>query len=154
MTSITQRNAKALVERNGTTLPETVASGNKAVAKGKGRTPKAVAQGNEAKAVAPSNEAPKATPTPVSCHCGCGTEAKLGRRYLPGHDARHAGQVGRMVAEGKDGAQEALAALPPALKAKAERFAANRQAEADRKRLAAEIRAAAKAELAAKLAAL
>lgn len=150
MTSTTARNAAALAARHTPTLDGLVAQGNKAVAKGKGRTPKAVAQGNEAKAVAPSNEAP----TPVSCHCGCGTEAKLGRRYLPGHDARHAGQVGRMVAEGKDGAQEALAALPPALKAKAERFAANRQAEADRKRLAAEIRAAAKAELAAKLAAL
>jgi hypothetical protein len=101
-----------------------------------------------------ATQAAPAEPTPVSCHCGCGTDAKLGRRYLPGHDARHAGQVGRALAEGKGGAQEALAALPPKLREKAERFAANRERETKAKAARAELRQKMTEELAEKLAAL
>lgn len=37
--------------------------------------------------------APKATKTPVACACGCGVTGS--GTYRPGHDARHAGVVGR-----------------------------------------------------------
>lgn len=150
MTSLTARNRKALVERNGSTLPEAKPAPAKTVAKSN----EVVAKGKDQPVVAEGNEAPKATPTPVSCHCGCGAEANLGRTYRPGHDARHAGVVGRMLAEGNDGAQAALAQLPPALQAKAQRFADNRAKEAARKDAAAKLRADAKAALKAQLAAL
>lgn len=47
-------------------------------------------------------EAPKAKAVAtnlVGCKCGCGELANKGRTYRPGHDARHAGQVGRLMAE-------------------------------------------------------
>jgi hypothetical protein len=144
MTSITARNAQALTERNGTTLPKATPA------------PKTVAKGN--KAVAPSKDQPEtkapAAPVAVACGCGCGQTANLGRQYRPGHDARHAGAVGRMVAEGKDGAQEALAALPAKLQAKAQAFADNRAKEAARKAAAAKVREDAKEALKAALAAI
>jgi hypothetical protein len=148
MTSITARNAAALKARNGSTLPDTpapkkvVAKGNKAVAEGKDQA---------AEAVAPSN---KVAPTPVKCHCGCGADANLGRMYLPGHDARHAGAVARANIEGKAGAQEALELLPPKLKAKAARMIANAAAKAEKAARAKQIREAAAAALKAELAAL
>lgn len=37
-------------------------------------------------------------PTPQDCRCGCGKQTK-GGNYLPGHDARHAGQVARWIVE-------------------------------------------------------
>lgn len=144
MTSITQRNAQALIERNGTTLPKTraVAKGNKAVAKGNQPTEQAVA---------PSNSP---APAPVKCRCGCGDEANLGRSYRPGHDARHASAVARAVIEDKPGAQEAMDLLPVALKAKAARMVSNHATRAAKKQAAAELRAQMQAELKAKLAAL
>lgn len=60
------------------------------------------------------------------CRCGCDESTKS--NYRPGHDARHAGQVGREIAanyatKGFD-RRTLLAALPSdALKAKAERIA-------------------------------
>lgn len=141
MTSITARNAQALKARNGSTVPEAKPAPKKA-------TP--------SKAAAPvvTPEIPKAAPTGVKCHCGCGTEAKPGRSYLPGHDARHAGAVGRALAAGAQGAEEAAAALPPKLAEKARRFAANRKNEATRKAEAAKLRAEMKAELERRLAEL
>lgn len=149
MTTITERNAAALVAKNGSTIP--AAKPAKTT-----RTRKAVAKGNEA--VAPSKDqaaTPKAAaPQAVACGCGCGQTANLGRQYKPGHDARHAGQVGRMVAEGKDGAQAALAALPAKLQAKAQAFADNRAKDSARKAAAAKVREDAKAQLKAALAAI
>lgn len=144
MTSITDRNAQALIERNGTTLPKATPA--------KKAPRKTVAKGNDqaAKVVAPSNEAP----TPVQCRCSCGYEAKFGRSYLPGHDARHAGQVGRALVANAEGAQEQLKALPPKLAEKARRFQANAAAKAERQAKAAAIRANAKAAMKAELAAL
>lgn len=148
MTTVTERNAKALTDRNGSTVPATpakvVAPSNKAVASGKDT----VAKGNEAPKVA------KVTPTPVKCHCGCGADANLGRIYRPGHDARHAAAVAKAVVAGSNGAQAAMEALPPKLREKAERFVSNRARESARKEAAAKIRAAAKVALEAELAAL
>jgi hypothetical protein len=148
MTSTTTRNAKALTDRNGSTLPKTTPT--KAVAKGN----KAVAPSNKPEAQAPKAPAPQAAPEGIPCHCGCGSTAKPGRSYLPGHDARHAGQIGRALAAKAPGAEAARDALPAALKAKAERFAANRAAEATRKAVAAKIREDAKTALTAALAAI
>ena len=73
--------------------------------------------------------AAKATSSqPHDCLCGCGEVITTRALYRPGHDARHAGQVGREIAAnyttpGFD-RRELLAALPTdALKAKAERIA-------------------------------
>lgn len=147
MTSITERNAQALIERNGTTLPKTKAAPRKAVAKGN----KAVAEGNQPEA--------KAAPTPVKCHCGCGAEANIGRTYRPGHDARHAGQVARAVIEApigqaREAATEAKNALPPKLRAKADRMIANAAAKEEKRAAAARIRENARQALKAELAAL
>jgi len=131
MTSTTQANASKLIERNGSVLPKP--------------TPKA-------KAKAPA-KAP-AQPTPVACNCGCGAMANLGRAYKPGHDARHAGEVGRKLAAGTEGAQAELDALPTKLADKARKFAENRAKEAKTKAAAAAIRAKAKADLAEAIAAL
>lgn len=44
----------------------------------------------------PEAPAPKATPTPDPCRCGCGEATRRPEaRYVSGHDARHAGEVGR-----------------------------------------------------------
>lgn len=50
------------------------------------------------------------------CTCECGENAKAGRLYLPGHDARHAGQIARAMAELTDGKKQAalLESLPTA----------------------------------------
>jgi hypothetical protein len=93
-----------------------------------------------------TTDAPKATrtrkanpaPSPESqegrCRCGCG---EVARRYRPGHDARHAGQIGRsLVGMNAKQAEAALAPLETAaLIAKARRVAdseAARQARAVR----------------------
>lgn len=145
MTSITARNSAALVAKHGTTLPETPAPTKRAKqTKAEAPAPDAT----ETKAPAP------ARPATVACGCGCGTEAKPGRLYLPGHDARHAGQVGRALAAKAPGAEDAALALPPALQAKARAFATNRAKEATRKAEAARIREEAARQLKAALAAL
>lgn len=63
------------------------------------------------------------------CLCGCGAETK--RSYRPGHDARHAGQVGRLLAAGTSLSPEQrsqlLATLPSeALRQKALRMSPGR----------------------------
>lgn len=141
MTSITERNAAALKSRNGSTLPET-------------KAPAKAAKTTKEAAPAKAAPAPKAAPATVACGCGCGAQANPGRLYRPGHDARHAGQVGRALAAKAPGAEEAASALPAALEAKARAFAANREKEAKAKEARAQVRAEAKAALEAALAAL
>lgn len=143
MTTITERNAKALIERNGSTLPEA-------------KTPrKVVAKGNQAVAEGKDQKAPAKAAVPiVSCGCGCGETANPGRLYKPGHDARHAGQVGRALVAKAPGAEEAAASLPTALEAKARAFAANAAKKEAAKEARAQVRADAKAALEAALAAL
>lgn len=37
----------------------------------------------------------------TGCLCRCGRTAAAGKHYLPGHDARHASQVARLVSQGR-----------------------------------------------------
>jgi hypothetical protein len=56
------------------------------------------------------------------CRCGCGATPNKGRGYLPGHDARHAGQVARALIadDSADVWRRLLATLPTeALRSKA-----------------------------------
>ncbi|WP_427115603.1 hypothetical protein [Pseudarthrobacter scleromae] len=81
-----------------------------------------------------------------NCLCGCGELVlTMGRSlYKPGHDARHAGNLGRLVAETGD--DSLLAQLPtPALRAKAETVANNARAKAQAKADREAARAAKKA---------
>ena len=106
---------------------------------------------------APAVKAPKAAPAPVPveaspCRCNCGNPTKRpSATYLPGHDARHAGDIGRSVAD-LDLEQAAirieLALGTPALQAKATRVAENTRRNAAIKAA----KAAAKAALAVTLA--
>lgn len=41
---------------------------------------------------------PKAPTSLLACKCGCGELANKDRDYRPGHDARHAGNIGRAMA--------------------------------------------------------
>lgn len=68
------------------------------------------------KAARPSTSAPA-----TQCRCGCKQATNKGKGYLPGHDARHAGQVARAILGDASTAPEVyLSALPtPALRAKA-----------------------------------
>lgn len=107
------------------------------------------------KSKAPAAPAPaKASVPVVACGCGCGETANPGRLYRPGHDARHAGQVGRALVAKAPGAEEAAASLPTALEAKARAFAANAAKKEAAKEARAQVRADAKAALEAALAAL
>ncbi|MEX5266288.1 hypothetical protein [Kocuria sp. CPCC 204721] len=70
-----------------------------------------------------------AVTTPNLCRCGCGDQTKTTKaRYLPGHDARHAGQLARAVLAAQDPKQRATVRrtitkqLSPALQAKAKRM--------------------------------
>lgn len=73
-------------------------------------------------------KAAKPKPEGTACYCGCGETAGSKSFYRPGHDARHAGQIGRQIAEnyatpGFD-RRELLAELPSEkLVAKAESVA-------------------------------
>lgn len=61
---------------------------------------------------------------PHPCNCGCGETITTRAMYRPGHDARHAGAVGRQIAQ--DGDESALDALPSEnLRSKALRVAHN-----------------------------
>lgn len=42
----------------------------------------------------------KATPVAAPCGCGCGAEAKPGRSFVQGHDARFHGILARALREG------------------------------------------------------
>ncbi len=57
----------------------------------------------------PNNTNPAGLP---NCLCGCAEITNRNRNYRPGHDARHAGRVGRALAA--TGNTELLAALPTA----------------------------------------
>lgn len=153
MTSITARNAAALVERNGSSLPEVASAPTRKARGKKAPAPAAVAPGNDPAPVAEGND-PAPTPVGAACLCGCSETAAVGRSYRPGHDARHAGAVARRVVAGAPGADAELAALAPALQEKARRFVSNRAAESARKEAAARVRAEAKAALKAALAAI
>jgi hypothetical protein len=46
--------------------------------------------------------APTPTPEPNICRCGCGQRTvRASAKYVAGHDARHAGEVGRTMDEAK-----------------------------------------------------
>lgn len=84
--------------------------------------------------------APEPVKTAGTCRCGCGNAPRRpGRTYLPGHDARHAGIVGRAVAGLQEAAPDAdishlLAELPSEnLQLKAMRIAATALAKAAKK---------------------
>lgn len=65
------------------------------------------------------------------CLCECGETAAAERYYLPGHDARHAGVVGRAIMAGGKSA-ELLASLPTAaLRNKAREMVARKAAKAE-----------------------
>ena len=95
---------------------------------------------------APEKGKPAATPAsapkpaPANCACGCGKPTITAKAvFLSGHDARHAGNVGRGLAAGDASAVEAFAALSPRLQAKAEgvRATAERKANEKAARIAA-----------------
>lgn len=113
----------------------------------------------QAPAPATPTPAAPAAPTAVACGCGCGAMANIGRQYRPGHDARHAGQVGRIIAENAEITPEQegalIASLPtPALQAKAAAFVQKRRTEAKIKAAKAALRAELKAQFDAQVAAL
>lgn len=56
------------------------------------------------------------------CACGCGEHVAKGRLFRPGHDARHAGNIGRALADSPNDAKvkAQFKALSPALQTKAE----------------------------------
>lgn len=89
--------------------------------------------------------APKTAPAPVvtKCRCGCGLQTiRTDAMYLPGHDARHAGIVGRAIIANPTQAKDLIAALPTdRLRIKAEAMvakAAEREAERARRQAARE----------------
>lgn len=101
-----------------------------------------------AKTTAAKTAEVEATPTPTACKCGCGAPTKS--TYAPGHDARHAGQIGRWLLANPDATpaqrKTQLANLPtPALQAKAERVVETAAAKEQAKQAKAEARAKAKA---------
>ena len=98
--------------------------------------------------------APEATPAaaPTICRCGCGSPTvRAEALYIAGHDARHAGQIGRLlIADLTDdeapAAEHRLALLPtPALRAKAEGMVATAARKAAERSARKAAHAAAKA---------
>lgn len=90
-------------------------------------------------------------PTPTPCRCGCGQPTvRAEAMYLPGHDARHAGQVGRAIIADPTQAEAELAKLPTdRLRAKAQAMltrSAHRDAERAARQAAREAARAAYAE--------
>jgi hypothetical protein len=62
---------------------------------------------------APAKVEPKTPTVPTNCGCGCGQPNVRGKAsYLSGHDARHAGQVGRAIIADPAKAADLLKALP------------------------------------------
>lgn len=83
---------------------------------------------SEIKMSTTATPAPKPKAEPKPCKCGCGEQVPGKSFYRPGHDARHAGNVGREIAnhyhEAGYDRRVALDDLPSdALKAKAEGIA-------------------------------
>lgn len=83
--------------------------------------------------------ATKPAPAPANCGCGCGQPALTAKgTFLPGHDARLAGVLGRAIGDGTatDAQRERVTSLSPALAAKVVRIAlgeANKKVERDAK---------------------
>jgi hypothetical protein len=79
----------------------------------------------DTKAASATKKKTKDTSNPAglpACLCGCGEIANRGRNYRPGHDARHAGVVGRKYADSGDA--DLLLVLPTAaLREKARKIA-------------------------------
>lgn len=102
-----------------TTASSTPATRNARTAKAttrKASTPrKATTKATPAKAAQPAT--PKAPAKPSACRCSCGqTTIRPNARYIAGHDARHAGVMGRaMIASSRQGeplpTRESLVAL-------------------------------------------
>lgn len=90
------------------------------------------------KATAPKSKPDSVTADGSPCLCGCGEATGKKSNYRPGHDARHAGNVGRAIAAeyatpGFD-RRELLAVLPSdSLKAKAEAIAEKAVEKANKK---------------------
>lgn len=94
----------------------------------------------------PATDAPatkatvKAKPAPANCACGCGAPTITAKAvFLSGHDARHAGNVGRALAanpkdaaalKARDALSEKLQAKADAIRATAERKTAEKTARA------------------------
>jgi hypothetical protein len=92
----------------------------------------------------------KTKPVTGKCTCGCGADLTGKSLYKPGHDARHAGNIGRKVAETSD---ESLYndLTSDALVAKAKRITENALAKEAKKDAAAKAKAEAKANKTAKV---
>lgn len=102
------------------------------------------------KDLAPAAEKPEVTAEGSPCKCGCGEATGKKSNYRPGHDARHAGNVGRAIASASNepgfDRRVLLDTLPTdALKAKAEGVAATAQAKIDKQHARAAAKAAEKA---------
>lgn len=113
------------------------------------KTAPAAAKGTTPKAPT----AAKAAPVRSACRCGC--KATGPGAYRPGHDARHAGQVGRFLLTGPTPAEAktALAALPTdALRDKARGMAKTAAAKDAKRQARKDAVAAAKAAYKAALA--
>ena len=93
--------------------------------------------------VAPAKKVETPAPAPRFCACGCGAHTvRPEARYVAGHDARHAGQVGRSLADTPRSDADLLAILGTTdLVAKARRVAATaarKVAEKEARRVAKE----------------
>lgn len=88
-----------------------------------------------------TKETPKKETLAV-CGCGCGEHVAKGRTFRPGHDARHAGNVGRALAvDPKDKtAVEQFKALSEPLQTKAEGVRVRHADRLERRAKAAEAR--------------
>lgn len=85
-----------------------------------------------------NTRAPKPPAEAHDCYCGCGEQITSKAFYRPGHDARHAGVIGRKIAANHDvkgfDRRDLLNDLPsPALVEKAERIAETAIAKIEKK---------------------
>lgn len=87
-----------------------------------------------------SNTAP-APSARKTCRCGCKAQVVSKKAtYLAGHDARHAGVVGRSLTGNRSADAKRLAVLPTeALQAKAVRVAVTAKAKASAKKAKAKV---------------
>lgn len=101
---------------------------------------------------APATEAPTPENTPCRCGCGLGT-IRPDAFYLPGHDARHAGAIGRQAIAEPNRAEDLIKSLPSdRLRAKAQAMIerdAHQRADRERRAAAREAARALIAEMTA-----
>lgn len=93
-------------------------------------------------------EAPAAKPAPANCGCGCGAPTITAKAvFLSGHDARHAGVIGRALAANPtdEAALASLARMSPVLQAKTNAITKTALAKVAKKAAAAKAKEAAKA---------